>query len=111
MVSCGCSLVSCYRVISAGVLRHTLGKKMHIEIIAARYAGEYKIDISFSDATQRQVDFGPFLILATNPMTRRYLDVNHFRQFRVVDGELDWNDYELCFPVSQLHAGKISSGC
>ncbi|QJR82158.1 DUF2442 domain-containing protein [Alteromonas pelagimontana] len=83
---------------------------MYIAILSASYAREYKIDISFSDGTQQQVDFGPFLKLATNPITRRYLDMNQFRKFRIMDGELDWNDFELCFPVSQLYVGKISSG-
>jgi hypothetical protein len=41
------------------------------------------------------------------PSIRQYLDENKFNQFKIVDGNVNWNDYELIFPVEDLYAGKI----
>jgi hypothetical protein len=32
---------------------------------------------------------------------------NKFKNFKIIDGNLNWNDYDLIFPVADLHEGKI----
>jgi hypothetical protein len=44
---------------------------------------------------------------ARNPMTTQYRDIEKFRQFRLVYGNLDWNDYEMCFSVEGLYNNDI----
>jgi hypothetical protein len=78
-----------------------------LDIIRAEYVGGYKIHLWFSDGKNHVVDFEPFLMSARNPMTTQYRDVKKFRQFRLDYGNLDWNDYEMCFPVADLYEGKI----
>lgn len=80
---------------------------MVISIIKAEYAGEYKINLTFSDNTERMIDFADFLNNAKNPMTRKYLDKKLFSNFTIEYGDIIWNDYELCFPVWDLHEGKL----
>lgn len=80
---------------------------MVISIIEAKYIGEYKIEFSFSDGTQNTIDFSKFLQNAKNPMTRKFLDKQLFSQFSIEYGDIIWNDYEMCFPIWDLHEEKI----
>ena len=80
---------------------------MVISINRAEYVGEYKIKFSFSDGVERLIDFSGFLTSAKNPMTRKYLDRQLFKKFSIDYGDIIWNDYELCFPIWDLHEGKI----
>jgi len=80
---------------------------MVISINKADYAGEYKIRFIFSDGIERTVDFSDFLENAKNPMTRKYLDKKLFEGFSIDYGDIIWNDYEMCFPIWDLHEGEI----
>jgi len=53
------------------------------------------------------IDFSNFLISAKNPMTKKYLDKQLFEKFSIHYGDIIWNDYEMCFPIWDLHEGKI----
>lgn len=80
---------------------------MVISILKAEYVGEYKIKFSFSDGVVRQIDFSSFLDNARNPMTKKYLDKHLFAKYRIEYGDIIWNDYEMCFPIWDLHQGEI----
>lgn len=80
---------------------------MVISINKAEYLGDYKIKFMFSDETERIIDFSNFLQNARNPMTRKYLDKQLFRKYSIQYGDIVWNDYEMCFPIWDLHEGKI----
>jgi len=80
---------------------------MSLLITAARYLKNYQIAFDFNDETQTIVDFEPFLKQAKNPMLKKYLDLNQFKNFTVRDGDIDWNDYELCFPIADIYAGHL----
>ena len=80
---------------------------MVISISQAKYIAEYKIQFSFSDGTERIVDFGAFLADIKNPMTKKYLDKQLFKNFTVEFGDIQWNDYEMCFPIWDIHECNI----
>lgn len=40
-------------------------------------------------------------------MTKKYMDKDKFKDFTIEYGDIVWNDYELCFPIWDLHEGKI----
>jgi hypothetical protein len=80
---------------------------MVISINKAEYIGDYKIKLLFSDGVERLIDFSNFLNDAKNPMTKKYLDKQLFKKFSVDYGDINWNDYEMCFPIWDLHEGKI----
>lgn len=80
---------------------------MVISIEIAEYVRDYIIYFKFSDGVERSVDFSNFLKNAKNPMTKKYLDKVLFKSFSVNYGDLDWNDYEMCFPIWDLHEGRI----
>lgn len=73
----------------------------------AELAGDFKLQLSFNDGTQRVVDFGPFLRRSSNPLIRVYLDPALFARFTVRDGDLIWGDYDLCFPIADLYEGHV----
>jgi hypothetical protein len=73
----------------------------------AENAGDFKLQMFFSDGSQRIVDFGPFLNASRNPLIRAYLEPAAFARFTVKDGDLIWDDYELCFPIADLYEGRV----
>lgn len=79
-----------------------------ITIEGATLVGRYSLELSFNDGLSRVVDFEPFLSASLNPLIRKYLDSEEFGTFSIVDGDLQWNDYDLCFPVADLYEGNIS---
>ena len=80
---------------------------MVISINKAEYIKDYKILLAFSDEKTQTIDFESFLKNARNPMTTKYLDKTLFKNFKIEYGDLIWNDYEMCFPIWDLHEGKI----
>lgn len=80
---------------------------MVISIDKAVYVGNYSIEFSFSDGVVRVIDFKTFLESARNPMVAKYLDFQLFSGFCIHYGDIVWNDYEMCFPIWDLHEGKI----
>jgi hypothetical protein len=80
---------------------------MVISINKAEYIDGYKIKFSFTDGTEQLVDFFSFLSTAKNPMTKKYFDIDTFKYFSIEYGDIIWNDYELCFPIWDLHRGEI----
>ncbi len=78
-----------------------------IEIEGAEYLGAYEIKLIFNDGKSQIIDFNDFLLNAKNPMTAKYRNEKHFQNFKIEYGDLIWNDYEMCFPVSDLYNGKI----
>ena len=78
-----------------------------IEIKSATYIEDYAIKIVFGNGVNRLVDFKPFLESSLHPSIRVYLDEIRFNQFKIVDGNLNWNDYDMIFPVYDLYAGKL----
>ena len=78
-----------------------------IAITQAKYLGQYEIHFTFSDQTERSIDFSGFLNRSRNPMTRKFLDEKLFKVFKIEFGDIVWNDYELCFPIHDLHEGNV----
>lgn len=78
-----------------------------LKIDSAKYLKDYKIWIKFSDGVEKLVDFKPFLSKSLHPSIKKYLDEKIFSNFSLIDGNLNWNDYDMIFPISDLYDGKI----
>jgi hypothetical protein len=78
-----------------------------IEITSAKYIGDFAIRVFFNDGINRLVDFKPFLESSLHPSIHKYLDEAKFKLFKIVDGNLNWNDYDLIFPLEDLYKGLI----
>jgi hypothetical protein len=79
----------------------------YLEVTEAKYVSGYKILLTFNDETVRVVDFGPFLAKARNPDTTDYRDLKKFKSFRIDHGDLIWGDFQMIFPIADLHHGAI----
>jgi len=80
-----------------------------LKIDSAKYLSDYAIRIKFSDGNEKLVDFKPFLSKSIHPSIRKYRDENTFSNFSLIDGNLNWNDYDLIFPLSDLYNGRIEA--
>lgn len=78
-----------------------------IDIVNVKHAGDYRLEISFSDGIRRIIDLESFLRRSSHPDIRKYLDQELFRRFTIENGDLMWGDYELCFPIADLYDGTI----
>ena len=78
-----------------------------IEIKSERYIGDFAIRIYFSDGVKKLVDFRPFLESSLHPSIRKYLDESRFKEYQIIDGNLNWNDYDMIFPIEDLYQGRI----
>ena len=82
-------------------------KDQIIKIEKASYLGGHKLKLSFNDGVEQMIDFAPFLSSSLNPLIRKYLNLEEFNKYEVDDGDLEWNDYDLCFPVADLYENNI----
>ncbi len=73
----------------------------------ATYLGDYVIRVLFSDNSEQAVDFKSFLMNSSHPLILEYLDEKKFKDFKIIHGNINWNDYELIFPIDDLYKGKI----
>ena len=76
-------------------------------IETAEYLGGHKIRIVFSDGTIRFVYFLPVLHRFSHPDYDCYLDETEFKEFKIVDGNLDWNDFHMSFTPESLYQGEV----
>jgi hypothetical protein len=79
----------------------------YLRITEAKYVSDYKIGLTFNDGTERVMDFEPFLRKAQNPHITKYRQMRQFKSFRLDYGDLMWGDYEMIFPIADLHRGEI----
>ena len=79
-----------------------------LSIQSASHVDGYKIKLSFENGVVRTVDFFEFLEKSKNPHIRQYLNMEKFKAFSIDNGDIQWNDYDLCFPIHQLYEGKIN---
>jgi hypothetical protein len=79
----------------------------YLEIVEAKYASDYKLRLVFNDGKSRTVDFEPFLLQVQNPDITQYRQLRKFKNFRLHYGNLMLGDYEMIFPIADLHSGEI----
>ncbi len=94
-------------------MKFTYDKMNHdviqIEVIKANWIRDYLIEITFSDGKIQHVDFESFLKKSKHPEIQKYLNIELFKKFEIKDGNIDWNDFDLIFPISDLYIGDIVS--
>ena len=79
----------------------------YISIEEAKYIDEYKIYLKFNDGKENTLDFKNFILSSHHPEIRKYENKNLFKNFNLEYGEIEWNDYDLAFPIYDLYQGDI----
>ena len=78
-----------------------------LEIIKADYLTEYEILVKFSNGMLVTIDFEEFLSKAQHLSITKYLNLSLFSQFEIIEGNLNWNDYDMIFPLEDLYSGQV----
>jgi hypothetical protein len=88
--------------------RYTQDKEQeYVSIQDANYIGDFAIRLEFSDGHKPLVDFKRFLEESTHPSIKKYLNEELFKNFQITNGNLDWNDFDLCFPIDDLYKNRL----
>lgn len=82
-----------------------MNKILNIE--KANYLNDYKIHFEFNDGVETTVDFEDFIFSSAHPDIKKYQNQKIFQKFNLDYGEIEWNDYELAFPIYDLYKGHI----
>ncbi len=77
-----------------------------IFVTKAQYLKEYQIRLEFNDKKLQTIDFRHFITSSCNPHILKYKDLELFQQFFITNGDLEWNDYDLCFAIDDLYENK-----
>lgn len=80
----------------------------HLAIADANYIGDFAIRLTFNDGHMILVDFKPFLKESNHPLIQKYLNEELFKSFSIKEGNLDWDNFDLCFPIEDLYKNTIS---
>ena len=81
--------------------------KQYINIQKAQYLDGYKIALKFNDGKKNTINFKDFITKSQHPDIQKYKDINTFKNFNLQYGEIEWNDYELAFPIDDLYQNTI----
>ena len=60
-----------------------------VNIVKAKYEGNFAITVLFSDGNQRTIDFNPFIKKSKHPSIQKYRNEDLFRKFKITDGNLN----------------------
>ena len=81
--------------------------EQYISIEEAKYIDEYKIYLRFNDGKESTLNFKNFIVNSLHPDIQKYQDLDLFKKFDLEYGELQWNSYELAFPIYDLYTNNI----
>lgn len=65
------------------------------------------LEIEFTDGHKEDVDFAPFIFSSNHPDYEKYKSVDEFLKFEIVDGNLNWDDYTMIFPIEDLYRNRL----
>jgi hypothetical protein len=82
-------------------------KQLHLEVNSAEYVGDFTLLIGFNDGCTQKVSFKSFLKKTLHPEIKKYYKESNFKKYKIVDGNINWNDYDMIFPVEDLYEGKV----
>lgn len=78
-----------------------------LNIQDAKYTGDCIIRNYFNANENKIVDFKPFLMQAVHSTIKKYTDDNLFTSYKIENGNLIWNDYDLIFPINDLYENSL----
>ena len=81
--------------------------KKYISIKEAKYITDYKILFKFNDDNETLIDFNDFISNSSHPDIKKYKNKKLFKHFNIDNGDVEWNDYELAFPIYDIYKGSI----
>lgn len=78
-------------------------------IIHAEATGDLSVELIFNDNSHQRINVGAFIKAHPHPQYNKYQDEEEFKKFSLDDDNIVWGeDWDLVFPIEQLHAGHIA---
>ena len=79
-----------------------------IQIVAAESICFHVIKISFSDGTEKEIDFLNWLMQNVHPLHDQFRDAVKFATFKIDEGMLIWGkNWEMIFPNHLLYERNL----
>lgn len=78
-----------------------------LSIKSAKHKIGHILEIEFSDGRIKNVDFASFIFSSGHPDYEKYKSVAEFLKFDIVDGNLNWDDYTMIFPVEDIYDNRL----
>ncbi|GAB1262627.1 hypothetical protein [Aurantivibrio plasticivorans] len=78
-----------------------------LSVDTAKHITGHILEIQFNDGHKTVLDFAPFIFSVGHPDYERYKKVDKFLEYDLIDGNLNWDDYTMIFPVEDLYTGKL----
>lgn len=76
-------------------------------IKSAKHKIGHILEVEFSDGRIESVDFSPFIFSVGHPDYEKYKSITEFLKFEIVDGNLNWDDYTMIFPVEDIYENRL----
>jgi len=76
-------------------------------VVSATHLKGHCLEVEFSDGSQRLINFDPFLKRFRHPDLDRYKKISEFKKFKIIDGNINWHDYNMIFEPESLYKGEI----
>ena len=78
-----------------------------LSVKSVLHAKSHILEITFSDGYVKTLDFAPFIFSNGHPDYEKYKSEKNFLKYHIIDGNLNWDDYTMIFPVEDLYSGNI----
>jgi len=78
-----------------------------IFVESACHVKSHILEVEFSNGHKSHVDFSPFIYSSEHPDYEKYKKESEFLKYEIIDGNLNWDDYTMIFPVEDLYTGKL----
>lgn len=78
-----------------------------LSVKSATHNTSHVLEIEFSDGYVGCVDFAPFIFSNEHPDYKKYREIEEFLKYEIIDGNLNWDDYTMIFPVEDLRKNKL----
>jgi hypothetical protein len=81
----------------------------NLHIVKSEYIDGYTIQLSFSDNSTQNVDFGDFLLKHPHPQYDKYRNIALFKKYKTTQfGDIYWGKHwDLAFPVENLYFNNL----
>ena len=79
----------------------------YISIKEVKYLQGYTLKLFFNDGKEAEIDFEGFIKQSHHPDIIKYQNMAKFKEFHLTYGDLEWNDFELSFPINDLYQGTL----
>ncbi|MCS6260651.1 DUF2442 domain-containing protein [Shewanella baltica] len=78
-----------------------------LSVVDAKHLTGHILEITFNNGHKEVVDFASFIFSVGHPDYEAYKNVETFLRFKIEDGNLNWDDYTMIFPVEDLYSNRV----